>query len=120
MDDRINRPLLFCYYKKMTDTKTVVTEASTVAAVGLAAPAVGVGILNAVGFTAGGVAAGTAAAAAQAGIGNVVAGSAFAAAQSVAAMGVGSAIVSVGVPLAAVGLLGYGIYKIFSCRSAET
>ncbi|KAJ7214866.1 hypothetical protein GGX14DRAFT_609573 [Mycena pura] len=55
-------------------------------AVGLVAPPL---ILNAVGFTPGGVAAGSAAAGIHAGIGNVAAGSVFAGLQSVGVLGLG-------------------------------
>ncbi len=72
-----------------------------------AASFVAIPILSAVGFTSAGVAAGSAAAAIQSGIGNVAAGSFFAAAQSAAATGaVGAAVkVTGGVVAGTVGAL---------------
>lgn len=67
--------------------------------------------LSAIGFTSGGVAAGSAAAGIQAGIGNVVVGSAFAGLQSLGATGV---LLTVGLPVAIgvgfVGGIGYYFY----------
>lgn len=80
----------------------------------IAVPAAAIATVNALGWTAAGVVAGSTAAVAQAGIGSVAAGSAFAAVQSFAALGLGSAIMTVGLPLAAVSLIGFGAYKIFS------
>jgi hypothetical protein len=94
----------------MNETAT----ATTVAAVsGVVVPTVAVGVIQAIGFGSAGVAAGSIAAGIQAGMGGAVAsGSAFAIAQSLGALGAGSAIATVGIPLAAVGLVSYGIYRL--------
>jgi ElaB/YqjD/DUF883 family membrane-anchored ribosome-binding protein len=72
-------------------------ETAGIVACVVAAP-IGIGaayaVLNMVGFTATGVAAGSAAAAAQSGIGSVAAGSTFAVLQSAAAGGAGATLVS--------------------------
>lgn len=95
----------------MTEQLATATGIAAVAGVGV--PAATIGVLNLAGFTAGGVAAASAAAGVQAGIGSVAAGGLFAGAQSLAAVGLGSAIVSIGLPLAAVSLVGYGAYLLF-------
>ena len=68
-------------------------------------------VVNALGFSSGGVVAGSTAAVIQAGIGNVAAGSAFAALQSVAATGVVATVGPVALGAGVLGGVGYGVYK---------
>ena len=71
------------------------------------------GIITVVGFTKGGIGAGTLAAAIQSGIGNVAAGSTFAALQSAGATGLVATVGTVGASVAVVGVAGYGGYKVY-------
>ena len=70
--------------------------------------------MTAAGFTSSGIAAGSIAAGIQAGIGNVVAGSAFATLQSLGATSVIAGLGIAGGAVSVVGILGYGLYKLFS------
>ena len=70
--------------------------------------------MTAAGFTSSGIAAGSIAAGIQSVIGNVAAGSTFATLQSLGATGVIAGLGITGGVVSAVGLLGYGLYKLFS------
>ena len=95
-------------------------EATGIAAIsGIAVPAITVGVVNALGWTAGGVAAASTAAGIQAGIGSIAAGSAFAGLQSFAALGVGSAITTIGLPLAVIALIGFGASQLLGDQESD-
>ena len=68
-------------------------------------------LLGAIGFTKGGVVAGTFAAGMQAAAGNVAAGSMFAGLQSIAASGGAAVLGPVGIGLGAAGVAGYYAYN---------
>lgn len=70
--------------------------------------------LTAAGFTSSGIAAGSVAAAVQSAIGNVVAGSTFTTLTSLGMTGVIAGLGIVGGVASGAGLLGYGLYKLFS------
>ncbi|KAG8841167.1 hypothetical protein FRB91_005279 [Serendipita sp. 411] len=92
-------------------------EVVGVVAASSAAPSMMLGVMGVAGFTGNGIAAGSIAALWQSAIGNVAAGSVFAGLQSMGAVGALTAPLTFGV--AAIPLVGYGIYRVAKWKSAK-
>ena len=89
----------------------ILADTAIGAGIGAAVTGGATAVVSALGFSSGGVVAGSTAAVIQAGIGNVAAGSAFAAFQSVAATGVVATVGPVALGAGVLGGVGYGVYK---------